>query len=170
MRCWIAWYSPSVTSWIYLYVLKHGLGINGFRPTWHCPIVEVLQAKRNSLNHLVTLLWSAFTQKNHFWLLLRCYGCVRPHKVGIHKLDYVALSSLRLLSHIRNETMHNVSTHQLPRYYQPLRVPATAWTASFTWGTRRKLVLTTKNIAKLSTHPYVICKMNNISTVYFTKS
>ena len=42
----------------------------------------------------------------------------------------------------RSEAMHNVSAHQLPRYYQLLRVPSIVWIVSVTWYTRRKLART----------------------------
>ena len=55
---------------------------------------------------------------------------------------------------IRNEAIHNVSAHQLPRYYRPQRILSTAWIASLTWCTRRKLDRI-KHIAKLLTHPSI---------------
>ena len=49
-----------------------------------------------------------------------------------------------LLNHARSEPTHNVSAHQLPRYYQRQRVPLLALTTSVTWYRHHKLARTTK--------------------------
>ena len=54
-----------------------------------------------------------------FWLLSRHYGPVRTREAQVPELDSVTRLSVRLLNHTPSEAMHNVSTHQLPRYNQP---------------------------------------------------
>ena len=41
------------------------------------------------------------------------------------KLDYIARLNVRLSNYTRSEAMHNVSAHQLPRYYQTQQITAT---------------------------------------------
>ena len=61
-------------------------------------------------------------------------------KIVKHKFpNYAARSSVRLSNHTRSEAMHNVSTHQMPQYYQQRQLPFTAVTASVTWYMHHKL-------------------------------
>ena len=53
----------------------------------------------------------------------QCTTCQRTNydnttKAKVSESDYVSHSSVQLSDHTRNETMHNVSTHQLRQYYQ----------------------------------------------------
>ena len=63
------------------------------------------------------------------------FGCVdgpvRTRDVWILQLDYVKCWYVSF-SDMPNEAMHNVSTHQLPRYNQPQRLPTKTWTVSLT--------------------------------------
>ena len=60
-----AWYSLSVTWWIFLSSLEHSIGIYSFRPSWPCLIIEVLAT------------WAKFIQPSvTFHLSLsKCFGC-----------------------------------------------------------------------------------------------
>ena len=81
-----------------------------------------------------------FKQKIFLVALLRSSSS----KVQVPKFDYVACSSVRLSNHTRRKAIHNVSAHQLARYYLSQRVPSTAWCSSVLWYTRRKVERTTK--------------------------
>ena len=69
--------------------------------------------------------------------IFRRFPIVQSRKAYFPELDYVSRWSARFLNHTRSDVTHNVSAHQLPRYYQPQRVLLTAWTASVTWYANR---------------------------------
>ena len=45
----LAWYSPNACYQLYIYSLEHAFGIHGFRPTWPCLIVELLETSAKFL-------------------------------------------------------------------------------------------------------------------------
>ena len=55
-----AWYSPSATHWICLYGMKYGPGVHTFRPTWPCPVIEVL------------VTWAKFFKPSNFCIVIKC--------------------------------------------------------------------------------------------------
>ena len=112
------------------------------RLTWLCLIVNILCHTIVISSTIWLLYCDYFTHSKCFWLLPRRYSPVQIRKALVHELDYVARSSARLSNHIRGEAMQNMSTHQLPRNYQPQWVPTMAWTYLFTWFTHCKLAHT----------------------------
>ena len=63
--------SLSATQWICIYGLKHGFGIYGFRPTWPCPIIEVLPARVKFLesSSYCTVINCTFTFHTRIFLI-----------------------------------------------------------------------------------------------------
>ena len=62
-RLWdveLPWYSSSITCWICLHGLEHGLGIHGFCPTWLCQIVEVFES------------WAKFLEPSGYCIVINC--------------------------------------------------------------------------------------------------
>ena len=56
----IAWYSLSATYWIQFKGLKHGLGIHGFKSTWHSLIDKVLTT------------WTKFLEPSGYCSVINC--------------------------------------------------------------------------------------------------
>ena len=133
----LTWYSPRATRQICLYDLEHGRGIYAFRPIGLWLIVKVLA------------IWLKFLQPSSYCFVINCaftfhtttLGGVLPRRSD-PELNYAARSSMQLSNHTRNEPMHNVSAHQLPRFYQLRRVPLTVRNASVTLYTSSKLART----------------------------
>ena len=95
-------------------------------PAW---LLRFLKPKQDFLNHLVTVLGlvlPSLLHNKYFCLLCPVQNC------KVHKLYCIAYSSVRFSNHAWSETMHNVSVHQIPLYYQSQWIPTTAWTALVT--------------------------------------
>ena len=113
------WCSPSITHWICLNGLEHSLGIHTFRPTWLPKFLQP-QAKFLWPSDYCTVINCPFIfgTRNVFF----CFRGVMPKfklVKQIFELDYVSRLSMQLSNHTWSEAMH-----QLPRYYQPQRVPS----------------------------------------------
>ena len=92
---------------------------------------KFLQPEQNFFNQPVTILLltvpSSFAQQM-FLVASATYGQIRTRKAWVPIWVSIARSSMRLLNHSRCEAMHNVSAHQLPRYYQLHRLLNIVWT------------------------------------------
>ena len=90
-----------------------------------------------------------FQTKNILVALLRSSSS----KVQVPKFDYVACSSVRLSNHTRRKAIHNVSAHQLARYYLSQRVPqhGLMFFSPLIYTPQSRTYY--QNIAKLLTHP-----------------
>ena len=83
---------------------------------------RLLQPMKNFLNHLVTVLWStatsSFTQQMFLvasailWLYLNLSSI--SSQIRLHS-TFICTA---FKSHVQVEAVHNMSTHQLPQYYQ----------------------------------------------------
>ena len=130
--------------------LRQLLRIYSFRPIWPCPIVAVLAtlAKFLKRSAYCTLINCVFTFRTRSAFFFGCFNDIMTHfklvKEKFPEFDYVARSPVQISNHIPSEAIYNVTTHHLLRYYQPQRVPFTAWTALVTWGTRGKQARTRK--------------------------
>ena len=115
--------------------------------------IEIVSISGVRFNFIWTVTWRArlilsvikcvftFPAANvcFFLFLPRRYDPVWTRKAKVPELDYVPVFTSRT-----SETMHNMSTHQLSRYYQSKQIPFKDWTASVTWCTRRKIARTSK--------------------------
>ena len=135
----------SATHQISFFGLEHGLGIHVFRPTWSCLIVKVFAALVKFLepsSYCTIIKWVfTFHSTNGFG----CFYCIMAQfKLIKHvsELDYIACSSVWLSNPTQNTSMHNLSAHQLPWYYQPQCLTSMAWTTLVMWYTCHKLAHT----------------------------
>ena len=114
--------------------------LTGFTLAW---LSGFLQPKRKFFepSGCSTVINCVFTfhTTNDFGCLCGIMAQFWTYKADVPELDYVARSSVWLLNHTLKETMHNMLTHYLPRYYQPQQVP---WTVLITWYMLHKQVYT----------------------------
>ena len=84
------------------------------------------------------------------------FGCFHNVMAQFQLVRHKFLNSMTLHVHLcsfqkytSSEAIYNVSTYQLPQYYQPHWVPSTAWTDYMIW---MPLTIMYQNIAKVLTH------------------
>ena len=130
----LAKYSLVDTRWIFFNALEYCLRNYGFKPTWTFLIVEILA---NQANFLEPSGESTAINCAFFFCTTNVFGCFCNilSQFELVKQNFPNDFTLQVWKHTRKETMLNVSAHQLPRYYQPHRVPSTGWTVSVTWYT-----------------------------------
>ena len=103
---------------------------------------SVLQPERNFLN---------YRNLDQLRLHLSLNKCLLVASVALWPTSnsWNIISRIRLCctfigAAFKSHTMHNVSAHQLLRYYQPQWILCTAWTASVMWYIHCKVARTTK--------------------------
>ena len=126
----VTWYYLSAACPICFDGQEYAIEIHGFRPNWLCLILKVLANWATCSSYIRLLLcYQLHLYISHnkcFWLFSWHHGLLRNRNAHIPQLDYVSRSTV-------SESIHNMSVHQLPRYYQTCQIAFTAWTASVRW-------------------------------------
>ena len=121
IRLWdaelLAWYPPRALQ-IWLHSLEHSLGINAFRSTWSCLIVEILAIR--TVKFLQPWGYSIWINWTFTFCTRNVFGCIRDVMTQLELIKHVTeLDHEGFKSHARGEAMNSMLVHQLPRYYQP---------------------------------------------------
>ena len=122
-RLWnaeLAWYSPRATHQIYFYGLEYDFEFHNLLADWHCLTINLLasRVKYHQLFCYVAVIYCTFIFRmiNVFGDFQVLIAQFEPVKL---KFQYNHLTSLnvRLSNYTQSKAMHNLSAHQLPRYY-----------------------------------------------------
>ena len=132
----LTWYPVIATHQIFFYHLQHGLGIHSFNITWTCLIVQVLATRAKILKpsgYSPVIIWDYTFRATNILAVIEELWPISMSKSISSRIRQCLFKWHS--NNTRSEAMHNVSAHQLLKYYQRNWVPITAWTALVMWCT-----------------------------------